>query len=298
MITKQDILDRASEWQLRPEVVEKDYVLGWLLWGLGRHPVVSEMWVFKGGTCLKKCYFETYRFSEDLDFTLRPEAPYARDEILTVLREVAHAVAEESGIEISADTIVVDERHDKQGRATFKARLGYKGPLAFPGEPRRILFDLTAHEPLLSEPVGAPIFHPYPDTLPLPASIRAYPLEELLAEKTRALQERTRPRDLYDVVYVLNNQDVGLNLERTRELFRGKCQAKALEIPTSARLVAHVRTAEELRSEWENMLRHQLPQLPPHRQHARRRPRLLAVDRHSCSDSRRCTPSGAHSRRS
>ena len=26
---------------------------------------------FKGGTCLKKCYFETYRFSEDLDFTLR-----------------------------------------------------------------------------------------------------------------------------------------------------------------------------------------------------------------------------------
>jgi len=27
-------------------------------------------WAFKGGTCLKKCYFETYRFSEDLDFTL------------------------------------------------------------------------------------------------------------------------------------------------------------------------------------------------------------------------------------
>lgn len=27
--------------------------------------------MFKGGTCLKKCYFETYRFSEDLDFTLQ-----------------------------------------------------------------------------------------------------------------------------------------------------------------------------------------------------------------------------------
>ena len=27
--------------------------------------------VFKGGTCIKKCYFETYRFSEDLDFTLQ-----------------------------------------------------------------------------------------------------------------------------------------------------------------------------------------------------------------------------------
>jgi len=30
--------------------------------------------VFKGGTCLKKVFFETYRFSEDLDFTLRAEA--------------------------------------------------------------------------------------------------------------------------------------------------------------------------------------------------------------------------------
>lgn len=29
MIRKQDILDRAAEWRLRPEIVEKDYVLGW-----------------------------------------------------------------------------------------------------------------------------------------------------------------------------------------------------------------------------------------------------------------------------
>jgi hypothetical protein len=34
VIRKQDILDRSVEWQLRPEVVEKDYVLGWLLAGL------------------------------------------------------------------------------------------------------------------------------------------------------------------------------------------------------------------------------------------------------------------------
>ena len=32
---------------------------------------------FKNGTCLRKCYYETYRFSEDLDFTVLggPEAP-------------------------------------------------------------------------------------------------------------------------------------------------------------------------------------------------------------------------------
>lgn len=37
MINKQDILDRAAEWQLRPEVVEKDYVLGWLLAAISTH---------------------------------------------------------------------------------------------------------------------------------------------------------------------------------------------------------------------------------------------------------------------
>ena len=63
MITKQNILERAAEWQLRPEVVEKDYVLGWLLVGIAQHPELRATWVFKGGTCLKKCYFETYRFS-------------------------------------------------------------------------------------------------------------------------------------------------------------------------------------------------------------------------------------------
>ena len=67
MIRKQDILDRAAEWQLRPEIIEKDYVLGWLLAAIGGHPLASVSWIFKGGTCLKKCFFETYRFSEDLE---------------------------------------------------------------------------------------------------------------------------------------------------------------------------------------------------------------------------------------
>ena len=37
MITKQNILERAAEWRLRPDVVEKDYVLGWLLAGIANH---------------------------------------------------------------------------------------------------------------------------------------------------------------------------------------------------------------------------------------------------------------------
>jgi predicted nucleotidyltransferase component of viral defense system len=71
MITKDEIQIIAAEKQLQPNVIEKDYVLGWILAGINNHPKTKDTWVFKGGTCLKKCYFETYRFSEDLDFTYK-----------------------------------------------------------------------------------------------------------------------------------------------------------------------------------------------------------------------------------
>lgn len=74
MIDRREILAIAAQTSLTPHVVEKDYVLGWLLAGIFAHEELAESWIFKGGTCLKKCFFETYRFSEDLDFTLRDEA--------------------------------------------------------------------------------------------------------------------------------------------------------------------------------------------------------------------------------
>ncbi len=74
MIDREEMLEFAREFQLEPNVIEKDYALGWLLAGIGNHPVLRDAWVFKGGTCLKKCFFETYRFSEDLDFTVRDPA--------------------------------------------------------------------------------------------------------------------------------------------------------------------------------------------------------------------------------
>ena len=58
MISRADIDDRVRRWQLREDVVEKDYVLGWVLWGIGTEPRLHN--TFKGGTCLKKCFIETY----------------------------------------------------------------------------------------------------------------------------------------------------------------------------------------------------------------------------------------------
>lgn len=59
-----------GEPRIREDVLERDYCLAWLLNALAGsdlHPILA----FKGGTALKRCYFADYRFSEDLDFTLR-----------------------------------------------------------------------------------------------------------------------------------------------------------------------------------------------------------------------------------
>jgi len=44
------------------------------------------------------------------------------------------------------------------------------------------------------------INHPYSDTID--TKILVYSLDEMFAEKTRSLFERTRPRDLYDIWYL------------------------------------------------------------------------------------------------
>lgn len=48
------------------EVLERDYLLSWILAGIGQVASLRDTLVFKGGTALKKCYFGgDYRFSED-----------------------------------------------------------------------------------------------------------------------------------------------------------------------------------------------------------------------------------------
>ncbi|MBP6945388.1 nucleotidyl transferase AbiEii/AbiGii toxin family protein [Patescibacteria group bacterium] len=165
MITKQDILSRAAEWQLRPSVVEKDYVLGWILTAIATNANTKDNWIFKGGTCIKKCYFETYRFSEDLDFSLLPEARYSQEELKETLEELVVSAGSQSGIVFPLDKVEVKESRNKQNLKTFEGKIAYQGPLNVPTHPR-ILFDITQHEAIVDKPVRREIFHPYPDQLP------------------------------------------------------------------------------------------------------------------------------------
>jgi len=67
LIDRRELLAKARERKLNLNIVEKDYVLGWLLFGFSK---INSL-VFKGGTALSKIYFpEIWRLSEDLDFSI------------------------------------------------------------------------------------------------------------------------------------------------------------------------------------------------------------------------------------
>ncbi len=257
MISRADIVERVREWQLTEEVVEKDYVLGWLLWGIGSDPILSERWVFKGGTCLKKCYIETHRFSEDLDFTVLPGGPYRPEEIEPLLARTLARVHDASGINFSSRAPALRLRPD--GLST-EGRVYYIGPRQTP-QAARVKLDISANETVIRPPVLSDIAHPYPDG-PVPGRIRCYSFEELFAEKIRAMAQRARPRDLYDIINLFRRNDLRLYPELIRQALEEKCAVKGIARPVAADFVGSPLIAA-LEGDWAQMLAHQLPALPP-----------------------------------
>lgn len=263
MIDKREILETASALGLLPNIVEKDYILGWLLAGINAHPDLADSWVFKGGTCLKKCYFETYRFSEDLDFTLRDESQLDDGFLRRMLSEVIAWVADESGLTIPADQLDFDLYTNPRGRRSCQGKVGYRGPVSptsGSGGWPKIKLDLTADEKLVLPAVRRGVFHPYSDRPEDGLWINCYAYEEAFAEKIRALGERTRPRDLYDVVNLYRHGDSRPSPAVLRDVLTQKCAYKSIPLPSVESLRPH---RADLEAMWENMLGHQLPVLPP-----------------------------------
>ena len=261
MIDRQEILEFAGEVGLDPNVAEKDYVLGWMLAGISEHPRTRDTWLFKGGTCLKKCYFETYRFSEDLDFTLLDGLQVEEAFLRATFAEIAQWVYDESGIEFPDAARVVDIYTNPRGKTSAQGRIGYRGPLQRQADVPRIRFDLTNDERVVHAGERRRVHHPYSDEPAEGIHVLAYCFEEVFAEKLRALAERERPRDLYDVIH-LHRHETGADRAAMVEILRAKCEFKGIAVPT----LESLRTSPQhgaLRADWEQMLAHQLPQLPP-----------------------------------
>lgn len=100
MISSQELKKASRERRIALDLVEKDYVLGWILYGMCSSSI-SEKLAFKGGTSLSKVYFPgNWRMSEDLDFTLLDdtEMPVLGK---VLLEEVPEIILKSSGIQVS-----------------------------------------------------------------------------------------------------------------------------------------------------------------------------------------------------
>lgn len=261
MIGRQEILEFAREVGLDPNVIEKDYVLGWMLAGIAQHPRTRDTWLFKGGTCLKKCYFETYRFSEDLDFTLLDGSHLDESVLRKLFVQITQWIYDESGIEQPENARSFEVYANPRGGKSAQGRVGYRGPMLRQADLPRVRFDLTADERVVLEGERKRVHHPYSDEPEGRIHVLAYRFDELFAEKLRALAERQRPRDLYDVVH-LHRREAGADRASIRSVLSAKCEFKGIPVPTLESLRRSPQHAE-LRADWEQMLAHQLAQLPP-----------------------------------
>ena len=162
--------------------VEKDYFQHILLSAISRHSA-GEL-VFKGGTALQKMgYVE--RFSEDLDFTASD--PIDIDKIIKISLEAI------SRYNYSAS---IDKRRSGEESSGFRLRI--EGPLFRRGKGIcTIIMDISNRESI----VLSPEIREYSPVYPNISSyiLKNLALEEILAEKVRAIMTRKRPRDLYDL---------------------------------------------------------------------------------------------------
>lgn len=262
MIPAREVLDLRTEWSLDAGVIEKDYVLGWLLAGIANEPELARSWVFKGGTCLRKCYYETYRFSEDLDFTVIDGGTETSNELTATFGRIGEWLKEEAGIDLVVDDKSFWTRQNKRGNPTAQGRVAYRGPNQPPQLPK-VKLDITSDEVLAEPPELRVIGHQYSDA-PLPSDgVICYSLIELFGEKLRALAERCRPRDLYDVVHMHRHPDLVGRAPAVAAVLAKKCAHAGIDVP-NADTIRSSPYREEIETEWENMLGHQLPRpLPP-----------------------------------
>jgi len=258
MITKTEIISVSNVRGLMPQVVEKNYIIGWLLAGIYRHESLKNSWIFKGGTCLKKCYFETYRFSEDIDFTVIDPSHFNPHFLTKTFTEIGAWLFDQSGIAFPEHLVKFEIFTNLRGSKSCRGKLACRGPVGpsagFRSLPR-VQIDLTFDETLVLKPVRKNICHEYSDTS-TNASVLCYPIEEACAEKFSALTQRANPRDLYDLIHIMRSDHVQPKIKLLRDVLRQKCSHRAIAIPILSQVIAKKSKFEQ---QWPHMLRHQLP---------------------------------------
>lgn len=175
--------------------VEQDLILSRALIDIYNHPVLSKEIVFRGGTALQKIFYpQATRYSEDLDFVQIKSGGIGG--VLDALKEVVDP------------WLGKPKKKFNEGRVTLL--YGFEPSLEKQITKMRVKIEINTREHFN---VMDLIKIPYEIHTPWysgKAEIVSYHLEELLGTKLRALYQRRKGRDLYDLGMALKNFSVDI----------------------------------------------------------------------------------------
>jgi predicted nucleotidyltransferase component of viral defense system len=258
MISEVELRSLARRWNVSLMLLDLDYSLGCFLAGLSQQNLAGH-WRFKGGTCLRKCYFPDYRFSEDLDFTAESRPTEAN--LKAIVEKAVRWVEREIGLDFSAAPVRIGTITDEYGKESYEVRLYYRGPLSRTGSPQAVRLDVTRAEALSFPSEARAIFHPFSDQAVIAAMpIPAYSLEETLAEKIRAIAGQRRfaiSRDLYDIHELLKR---GVDLSVVLPVLPMKFEAKGMKLEET-RISDLEARRPEFEADWHRRLTYLVPRL-------------------------------------
>ncbi len=256
MITKAELHLAAQAQGLRFDQAEKDYVILWILSAISSNEIASTQWAFKGGTCLRHCFYRGFRFSEDIDFSCQASEANVLN-AQSVLKQAALEVQEASGILIDIKDV---RSSDNQAQAEILLEYSLRGSRRR-GLPL-VQSHLTFDEPLYTPTERKRVAPAYSDLNDF--EIQTYSKVEIVAEKMRALiqqQEKwPRPRDLYDLWYIFSVRGERFPKAKLKDIFEKKCHVRS--VPPDPSLLISSTLQEWNRRAWDAQLAPTVKSLP------------------------------------
>jgi predicted nucleotidyltransferase component of viral defense system len=189
---------RGAPWP-SPDQIEQDLLLSRLICEIATHPMLGDELVFRGGTCLHKLHLpQSLRYSEDLDYVRATHGPIGP--LFDALRDVAAVVGMDAATDVGQYPKVFLRSTFESGTGRLQVKVEINTYETSPARPH-IRVDYEVQAPWWS---GA-------------ASVLTFEPAELMATKVRALYQRRKGRDLFDLWLALTQ--MGLGSEEILESF-------------------------------------------------------------------------------
>ncbi len=182
--------------------MEQDLIICRALVEIFNHTYLSPNLAFRGGTALFKLYLDPVRYSEDIDLVQVKGGPIGP--VMDGIREVLNPWLGDPSWK------------QTEGRVTFRYRFESEDGLSL-----RLKVEINSREHFPIYGYKEHLFSVESRWFKGSAKILTYEIEELLGTKLRALYQRKKGRDLFDLWYAFNNSSVAPDPIRVVESFLG-----------------------------------------------------------------------------